>query len=69
MTAQELTAGCFAARREFNTARSILSRMIDPHANCRSPFRAGVYLAANLKSRREILRKQGRRLGAVGDPA
>ena len=70
MTAQELTSGCFAARREFNTARSILSRMFDLRANCRSPFRAGVYLTANLKSRREILRKQGRRLGAVaGDPA
>ena len=65
MTAQELTAGCFAARQEFNTARSILSRMFDMRANCRSPFRAGVYIAANLKSRREIFRKQGRRLGAV----
>ena len=30
---------------------------------------AGVYLLANLKSRREIFRKQGRRLGAVGDSA
>ena len=68
MTAQELTAGCFAARRQFNTARSILSRMFDLQANCRSPFRAGVYLAANLKSRREIFRKQGRRLGAIESP-
>ena len=67
MTAQELTAGCFAARKEFNTARSIVSRMFDLQANCRSPFRAGVYLTANLKSRREILRKQGRRLGGVGE--
>jgi radical SAM superfamily enzyme YgiQ (UPF0313 family) len=69
MSAQELTAGCFAARQEFNTARSILSRMFDLRANCRSPFRAGVYLAANLKSRREIFRKQGRRLGAAGGSA
>ena len=67
MTAQELTEGCFAARRQFNTARSILSRMLDPRANGRSVFRAGVYLLANLKSRREIMRKQGRRLGAAGD--
>ena len=67
MTAQELTEGCFAARRQFNTARSILSRMLDLRANGRSLFRAGVYLLANLKSRREILRKQGRRLGAAGD--
>lgn len=67
MTAQELTEGCFAARRQFNTARSILSRMLDLRANGRSLFRAGVYLLANLKSRREIMRKQGRRLGAAGD--
>lgn len=67
MTAQELTEGCFAARRQFNTARSILSRMLDLRANGRSLFRAGVYLLANLKSRREIMRKQGRRLGASGD--
>jgi radical SAM superfamily enzyme YgiQ (UPF0313 family) len=67
MTAQELTEGCFAARRQFNTAGSILSRMLDLRANGRSLFRAGVYLLANLKSRREIMRKQGRRLGAAGD--
>ena len=67
MTAQELTEGCFAARRQFNTAGSILSRMLDLRANGRSVFRAGVYLLANLKSRREIMRKQGRRLGAAGD--
>ena len=67
MTAQELTEGCFAARRQFNTARSILSRMLDLRANGRSLFRAGVYLLANLKSRREIMRKQGRRLGAASD--
>ena len=68
MTAEELTAGCFAARQEFNTARSILGRMLDLRANCRTPFRAGVYLIANLASRREILRKQGRRLGAMVQP-
>jgi radical SAM superfamily enzyme YgiQ (UPF0313 family) len=64
MSADELTTGCFAARKTFNTAGSIFGRMLDLRANCRTPFRAGVYLAANLMSRREILRKQGRRLGA-----
>ncbi len=64
MTASELTAGCYAARRHFNTARSIMRRMFDLRANCRSPYRAGIYLFANLTSRREIHRKQGRRLGA-----
>jgi radical SAM superfamily enzyme YgiQ (UPF0313 family) len=63
MTADELTAGCFAARRKFNTMNSILRRMFDYRTNIRSPFRAGVYLLANLVSRREIYRKQQRELG------
>jgi hypothetical protein len=41
-------------------------RMFDMRANLRTPYRAGIYLAANLLSRREIHRKQGRRLGSVG---
>jgi len=40
-----------------------LRRMGDRHTNLRSPFRAGVYLLANLVSRREIYRKQERILG------
>ena len=63
MTADQLTAGCFDARRKFNTINSILRRMIDRRTNLRSPFRAGVYLLANLVSRREIYRKQQRELG------
>ena len=63
MTADQLTAGCFDARRRFNTINSILRRMIDRRTNLRSPFRAGVYLLANLVSRREIYRKQQRELG------
>lgn len=63
MTADELTAGCFAARQKFNTMNSILRRMFDYRTNIRSPFRAGVYLLANMVSRREIYRKQRRELG------
>jgi radical SAM superfamily enzyme YgiQ (UPF0313 family) len=63
MTADELKQGCFAARTKFNTMNSILRRMIDRRTNIRSPFRAGVYLLANLVSRREIYRKQQRELG------
>ncbi len=65
MTARELTAGCFAARRRFNTFGSIARRLLDVRANARSPLRAGLFLTANLMSRREILAKQGRRLGAA----
>lgn len=64
MTAQELSAACFTARRQFNTTRSILHRLLDPRTNLRSPYRAGIFLMANLVSRREILRKQSRALGA-----
>ena len=65
MLADELTAGCFSARKKFNTANSIVRRMFDTHANFRTPYSAGIYLAANLMSRREIHRKQGRKLGST----
>ena len=64
MTADELTAGCFAARIRFTTWRSIGNRLFDRQANFRSPYRAAIYCAANLVSRREIYRKQARHLGA-----
>ena len=63
MTAEELTEGCFRARREFNQYSSILSRALDFGANCRDPYRLAVFAASNWVSRREIYRKQGRRLG------
>ncbi len=63
MTADQLTEGCFRARREFNRYTSILSRAFDFSTNCRDPYRLGLFAASNLISRREIHRKQGRRLG------
>ena len=63
MTAEQLTEGCFAARTRFNTIRSILERMLDLRTNLRTPHRAGIYLLANLISRREIYSKQNRTLG------
>lgn len=66
MTADRLTEECFAARIRFNSMRSIAGRLLDLHTNMRTPYRAGVYLAANLISRREILIKQRHRLGATG---
>lgn len=64
MTADELASGCFYARREFNRYSSILSRALEFRTNCRSPRRLATFLAANLISRKEIFRKQGRRLGS-----
>ena len=63
MTAEQLTEGCFRARMQFNTGRSIARRLWSPRTHLRSARRMGIYLAANLTSRREIRRKQGRLLG------
>jgi radical SAM superfamily enzyme YgiQ (UPF0313 family) len=63
MTAAELTEGCYRARSRFNTFRCMLGRLWEPRATLRSPFRAGVFVAANLVSRREVHAKQGRPLG------
>ena len=65
MTAAELTDGCFRTRRRFHDYSSIVERALDFKTNCRDPYRLGLHLASNLISRREILKKQGRRLGAV----
>jgi radical SAM superfamily enzyme YgiQ (UPF0313 family) len=63
MTPDELTAGCFRARCQFNRYSSICGRALDLAANSRDPYRLGLFAASNLISRREIHRKQGRRLG------
>ena len=55
--------GCYRARTEFNRAGSILRRACDRKANFRTPLHAAAFSLANLTSRREIHRKQGRRLG------
>lgn len=64
MTPGELTAGCRAARLAFNTPGCIARRLAQPAANAHTPLAAALFLAANLVSRREIIAKQGRRLGA-----
>jgi len=63
MTAAQLAAGCFEAKRAFYAWSSIARRVL---ANDnRSPwFSMGMTTIANLISRREVYRKQGRRLGA-----
>jgi radical SAM superfamily enzyme YgiQ (UPF0313 family) len=63
MTADQLTEGCFRARREFNTVRAIAGRALK-RTNASSLYRLGLYLMSNAISRREIYRKQDQRLGA-----
>jgi radical SAM superfamily enzyme YgiQ (UPF0313 family) len=63
MTAEELTAGCWRARRAFNSAGSMLRRFLDPLGALRTPRNAMQYLLSNAISRRAIFEKQGAALG------
>lgn len=64
MTANDLTDGCYRARRSFNTRWSMVRRGLDLRANCRTPVNLGLFWLANRVSGREIRRKQGMALGA-----
>lgn len=65
MTTQELSEGCFFARKRFNSYASIAGRAVDWRANCRNLHNLGLFLSANLTSRQEIYRKQGQLLGSL----
>ncbi len=69
MSPEELTEGCYRARRGFYEYGSMLRRAASGGARMADPYRAGVYLLSNLVSRREIRRKQGIRLGEDLIPA
>ena len=61
MTPQELTDSCRAARYSFYSYKNIVRRM--RVTNLHSFINLGVFLLMNFISRKEIHRKQGRRLG------
>lgn len=63
MSPEELTEGCWRARRTFYRAGNIARRFGAHPSLYLHPARAALYLAANLVSQREIHRKQGARLG------
>lgn len=63
MTPEELMHGCYWARTQFNSISSIVRRGV---SNCRSPMHTVGFVLANLASRQEIHRKQGRQLGDPG---
>lgn len=67
MTAEELQEGCYRIRTEFNRWSSIGKRAWDFRANCRTPLHAAAFALANVTSRREIHRKQGRPLGDANE--
>jgi radical SAM superfamily enzyme YgiQ (UPF0313 family) len=66
MTAEELEAGCYRARTEFNRFSSMAQRFFDFRANARTLANALTFWLANITSRRQIHRKQGTVLGGAG---
>jgi hypothetical protein len=62
MSADELSRGPMRARRDFYGWRSIAGRMLRGAPMWGDPYKIGTMLLANLISRREIARKQGRPL-------
>lgn len=63
MTPDQLTEGCLKARKDFYSHSSILRRLLDSKANGRGLRRLKIYLSANYISKKEIMQKQGKRLG------
>lgn len=63
MTPKELELECFDAKKSFNTYGSILKRALNPKVNFRSFNNLSLYFLANIINRREMLKKQGMRLG------
>lgn len=63
MSPEELTEACFRARVRFNSFGSMFRRIFDWKTNLSSPYRLGVYLRYNPLFRREMLKKQGMKLG------
>lgn len=61
-SAREIEGACFAARRRFNTYPAILRRLAGSRAHWSSWTNVTLFITANLASRSDILRKQGRRL-------
>lgn len=63
ITPEELTAGCFRLRKQFNSTPHILSRFPGLSLRKTSLYKAGLFLTANIISRRELYRKYGQALG------
>ena len=64
MSAEELTRGCFEARKQFNSYSSILQRSLNARVNLRSYRHMLLYFAANYINRKAIYAKQGAYLGS-----
>jgi radical SAM superfamily enzyme YgiQ (UPF0313 family) len=63
MTPEELTTGCFQVRKKFNSTRNILARFPGLSMSKTNLYKTGLFMAANIISRRELYRKYGQALG------
>ncbi|MCP4398951.1 MAG: B12-binding domain-containing radical SAM protein [bacterium] len=64
MSAEELTRGCFEARKQFNSYSSIFQRALNVRVNLRSYWHMLLYFVANYINRKAIYTKQGAYLGS-----
>lgn len=67
MSPDELTAAGFAARKRFNSPRSIFLRALEPRTNLSTPYRLMTYLLYNPLFRKEVFKKQDMYLGVQDD--
>jgi radical SAM superfamily enzyme YgiQ (UPF0313 family) len=65
MTPEELTEGCFNARKAFSEFSNIGKRLFNGTAHLGSPYHVGVFLAANIVQRYEIRSKHGTTLAKI----
>ncbi len=66
MSPDELTQACWECREQWNSLRSVWSRIWDFRTHLSSPVRMAIYLKYNPLFSRESFRKQGMRLGVTG---
>jgi len=65
MSPEDLTTGCFELRKRFNTARTILARFPGLKFCRTNLYKAGLFVVANIISRRELRRKYGQALASI----
>ena len=65
MTPDELTEGCFNARKAFTEYSNIAKRMFNGTAHFSSPYHVGAFLAANVVLRYEVRNKHGTTLAKI----
>lgn len=63
MTPQQLEDGCYYARKKFNSYFSIFKRSLDFKSNLANINNFFIYFGINMISRKEIHKKQGKKLG------